>query len=260
MSRLALLAAAATIAIATVAVAQPAPRPAQPAPAAPVPAPPAAAQPAPPSPPAPVPAQAPAAPGTDTQAAGERPLYQVDGFRAARFGMTEQEVREAINRDFPRTGDGVRRLGEIEAQPNRVFRTTALIVSARNLMPDTGNVRAEYILGYQTRRLIQVNLIWGTPVEPQAALESVQTVIARLQTFFVQERFPPGSTNVGVTQPDGALVVFRGRDGQGRVVEVVANGQPAREGQRPQHWVRLSYILAPDAERADIYRMRRGDF
>ncbi len=251
-----LIAAIAMAAIASAASAQPVPRPAQPSPpATPVPAPPSATD------PAPTPAAPPAAPGTgDAAAASGRSFYQVEGFRSARFNMTEQEVREAINRDFPRTGNGVRRLGEVEVQPNRVFRTTALVFSARNLMPDTGLVHVEYILGHQTRRLIQVNLIWGTPWEPQAPLESVQTVVARLQTFFVQERFPPDSINIGVAQPDGSLLVFRGRDEQGRIVEVVANGQAAREGQRAQHWVRLSYILTSDPERADIFRLRRGDF
>ena len=187
-----------------------------------------------------------------------RPLYQVEGFRTARLNMTEQEVREAINRDFPTTGTGTRRTGNVDSQTNRVFRTTALVVTVRDLMPDTGTARVEYILGYQTRKLIQVNVIWGTPADPQAPLEVVQTAAARLQTFFLQENFPAERRAANVQQGN-ELVMFRGRDSQGRTVEVVAQAQPAaREGQRGTHSVRLSYILNP--EQPDVYTLRRGDF
>jgi hypothetical protein len=216
-------------------------------------------------PPAQAPAQAPATPpaGGATPPASpapatERPAYQVEGFRSARLNMTEQEVREAINRDFPTTGTGTRRTGNIDSQTNRVYRTTALVITVRDLMPDTGTARIEYILGYQSRKLIQVNVIWGTPADPQAPLEVVQTAAARLQTFFLQENFPADRRWINLQQQDG-LVMFRGRDTQGRTAEVVAQVQPApREGQRGSHSVRLSYILNP--EQPDVYTLRRGDF
>ncbi len=197
--------------------------------------------------------QAPAA-----DARPERPPYQVEGFRSARLNMTEQEVRESINRDFPTTGTGTRRTGNIDSQTNRVYRTTALVITVRDLMPDTGTARIEYILGYQSRKLIQVNVIWGTPADPAAPLEVVQTAAARLQTFFLQENFPADRRWVNQQQQDG-LVMFRGRDAQGRTVEIVAQVQPPpREGQRGSHSVRLSYILNP--EQPDVYTLRRGDF
>jgi hypothetical protein len=238
---------------AAAAFAQPAPRPPQQAqqPATPVPQQPAGQQPA---------GQPPAAPPPAAPAAADtRPLYQVEGFRSARLNMTEQEVREAINRDFPAgAGGGTRRTGNIDTQQNRVYRTTALVISVRDVMPDTGVARIEYILGYQSRKLIQINVIWGTPADPQAPLEVVQTAAARLQTFFLQENFPADRRGVNLQQQDG-LVMFRGRDPQGRTVEVVAQvQQPPREGQRGSHSVRLSYILNP--EQPDVYTLRRGDF
>jgi hypothetical protein len=211
--------------------------------------------------PAQQPAQPPAAgaPGQPAQTGTrpERPLYQIEGFRSARFNMTEQEVREAINRDFPTTGNGPRRVGNIDSQPNRVYRTTALIVTVRELMPDAGTAKVEYIIGYQSRKLIQVNVIWGTPADPNAPLEAVQTAATRLQTFFLQENFPADRRWMNLQQQDG-LVMFRGRDAEGRTVEVVAQVQPAVQGRRAAHSVRLSYILNP--EQPDVYTLRRGDF
>jgi hypothetical protein len=223
----------------------------QTAPTPPAPTPPAT-QPATP------PGTPPATPTPEQPAADARPAYQVEGFRSARLNMTEQEVRDAINRDFPTTGNGPRRTGNIDAQANRVYRTTALVITVRDLMPDTGTARVEYILGYTSRKLIQVNVIWGTPADPQAPLDVVQTAAARLQTFFLQENFPPDRRAANVQQGN-ELVMFRGRDAQGRTVEVVAQVQPAaREGQRGSHFVRLSYILNP--EQPDVYTLRRGDF
>jgi hypothetical protein len=199
------------------------------------------------------PAQTPAA-----DARPELPAYQVEGFRSARFNMSEREARDAINRDFPAAGTGIRRTGNIDAQTNRVYRTTALVITVRDLMPDTGTAQVEYILGYQSRKLIQVNVIWGTPADPQSPLYVVQTIAARLRTFFLQENFPADrrATNV---QQGNELVMFRGRDPQGRTVEVVAQVTPApREGQRGSHFVRLSYILNP--EQPDVYTVRHGDF
>ncbi len=219
----------------------------------------AAAQPAPTPPSAAAPTSPPAQGAGEAPAASDRPLYQVEGFRSARFNMTEQEVRESINRDFPRTGNSARRVGDIDSQPNRVFRTTALVITVRDLMPDTGSVRVEYILGYQSRRLIQVNLIWGAPADPQAPADVVQTVATRLQAFFARENFAPDSRMAGAVQQDGTIIVFRGRDPQARVVEVIAKPPAAaREGQRPDQWVRLSYVANP--ERPDVYTLRRGDF
>jgi hypothetical protein len=141
------------------------------------------------------------------------------------------------------------------------------VITVRELMPDTGLVRIEYILGFQTRQLIQVNLIWGTPVEPGASLESVTTPAARLQSFFVQENFPEDRRLLNAMMQDGTQLLFRGRDAEGRSVELVAgqrrpaeagqSGQPA-QSQAAAHWLRLSYVLNP--ERPDVYSLRRGDF
>lgn len=211
-----------------------------------------------------------AAPADPLVAPPSGPPYLVEGFRSARFGMADAELREAINRDFPRAaGAGApRRTGEIEAQNNRVHRTTSLVIAVRDLMPDAGLARIEYILGHQTRALIQVNVIWGTPVEPNASLESITTPALRLQNFFAQENFAAERRLINAQMQDGSQLLFRGRDADGRTVDLVISAQqqrrPAGAGPQSQaapattHWLRLSYVLNP--ERPDVYSLRRGDF
>src|SRR5439155_21225957 len=120
------------------------------------------APPLPPPPPAAPPAAPVAEPGTDAPASLVPPsllppsLGALDGFGSARFEMTELEVREAIDRDFPSAETGRRRVGQIDVEADRVFLTRALLVSVRDVLPGSGSARVEYVLGYQRHRLIQV--------------------------------------------------------------------------------------------------------
>src|SRR5579863_130277 len=76
----------------------------------------------------------------------------IDGFRDAHFGMTEVELRRAIQADFPKAA--------VAAAINPTEKTTTLSLTAGGLLPDTGPARISYILGYRSKRLIQVNIVW----------------------------------------------------------------------------------------------------
>src|SRR5215471_4966714 len=80
------------------------------------------------------------------------PATTIDGFRRARFGMNEQQVREAIRQEFP--GAAIART----VHPSE--KTTVLSITVSDLLPDTGNARIYYILGYRSKTLVQVNLLW----------------------------------------------------------------------------------------------------
>src|SRR5690606_32650962 len=63
----------------------------------------------------------------------------VDGFRSAKFGMTEAEVRDAISTDFGISGDDV-----IEGE-NTAERTRLLTVSVPDLLPEGGVAQVAYV-------------------------------------------------------------------------------------------------------------------
>ena len=56
-----------------------------------------------------------------------------------------------------------------------------------------------------------------------------------------------------LTQPNGSVVHFVGRNPQGRIAELASS---LRVPQR--YWVRLSFVLDPLA--GDVYRLPRGAF
>src|SRR5580693_1386206 len=84
------------------------------------------------------------------------PPVVIDGFRSAHFGMTEAEVRKAIETDFKLTGSAVR------PGDNPVERTHLLSVTVPDLVPDSGKAVIDYVLGYKSHSLIEVNVTWST--------------------------------------------------------------------------------------------------
>ncbi|MFL5289866.1 MAG: hypothetical protein ACJ8AW_55135 [Rhodopila sp.] len=92
-----------------------------------------------------------ATPSTPTQPTGRA----VDGFRSAKFGMTEDQVRSAIEADFHASGDA------IQASENPAELTRVLTVRATDLLEGGGAARVSYIFGYKTKKLIQVSVTWS---------------------------------------------------------------------------------------------------
>ncbi|MGH7094892.1 MAG: hypothetical protein ACREFB_15330, partial [Stellaceae bacterium] len=101
-----------------------------------------------------------AEPAASTAPAVALPTMQVTGFRDAHWGMTAAEVKAAIRKDFSIPPD------KVQAEANASERTSVLSVTVPNLIEGAGKARVSYIFGFTTKKLIQVNALWGTPVDP----------------------------------------------------------------------------------------------
>jgi hypothetical protein len=205
-------------------------------------------------------AQAPAQPGQAGQPQAPGPAAEaaaaVEGFRSARFGMTEAEVRAAIRRDFPQAAE------RIASEQTPVERTQVLTVTVPNLIPDAGTARVSYILGHQSKRLIQVTILWGPPADPTARPEALVNAAEALRAHFASLGWRPGSVAGGVALADGSTLVFRGLDEQGRMAQLqVLPAQPApnaaANAPRP-FGLRLAYVADP--LNPDVFRLQRGQF
>ncbi len=193
-----------------------------------------------------------------------RPVDPIDGFRSARFGMTEAEVLAAIRQDFTIPEADVAR------ETNTIERTTALAVTVNDLVPDGGPARVVYILGYQTHTLIQVNAVWGSPVNPDYNPAAMAMAGNVLQAYFLGRGYAPNTQAANVPLPDGSVLLFAGSDGQGRQVTLTlrapapaaAAATPPAEGDsaapRPPAYLRLSYIKDPN--NPDVFRLPPGSF
>jgi hypothetical protein len=180
---------------------------------------------------------------------------QVDGFRSAKFGADEKAVRAAIKADFSIEASAVK------VEENALEKTTALVIEVPALEPG-GKAQVAYILGYQSRKLIQVNVVWGAPIDPAAGGDHLTGAAVLLRNYFAEQPFPADRRVQDQRLPDGSALFFQGADPKGRQVSLIlfAGSTPAKAGEKPApiYSLRLSYIADPRAP--DVYRLKAGSF
>ena len=150
--------------------------------------------------------------------AQEPPKYQVTGFRGARFGMTEAEVRQAARTAFG-VGDGQMTLTSDPASG-----ATKLIVHVHELEAGLGVGRVEYLFGYRQHELYQVNVVWGLDTNPQLDNSGMLDAAMRLQTYFLGFGWASGTVQIGVPLDVRAVRLFGAVDqNNGAVMVAVEN-------------------------------------
>lgn len=214
----------------------------------------------------PPPAPAPAAPKPATPppapAAAPTPAPDptgIDGFRAAKFGQTEAQVRAAIKDDF-KLNDAA-----ITAATHPLEQTRSLSIKVRDLVAHSGEAQVAYVFGFRSKTLIQVNILWNAP-DPASA-EVIIGAGNALRDYFVSQsaRFVKEQVKTNVQLTDGRILLFQGADDKSRAVELIlvwaprpqVQGQPAdpRPGSAQ---LRLLYVLSPG--NSDIQRIQPGQF
>lgn len=204
------------------------------------------------------------------QAAGEaqvsRAVAQVDGFRSATFGMNEGAVRAAIATDFNIKPAAL--ASSIKIVENKVERTRILVARVPDLFQGAGLTEIGYVFGYQSKALIQVNLLWGTPLSPQVTGDDLAVVNANLMRYFASEGFERDHVRRDVRIDKGAVLVFQGSDAKGRMVQLVrrvelvpaakdASGAQTAEPSK-RMTLRLAYIANPQTP--DTFKIAKGAF
>jgi hypothetical protein len=196
-------------------------------------------------------------------AAQSLPAYEVTGFREARFGMSEAEVRALAIKAF-----GVK-AADITSAPNPVEGTNVLTVRLASLDPGSGPAQVAYIFGHSSKKLIQVNVIWGD--EQARNRVDPNTMIAagtRLQRYFAGFAWRKDTTRAGIPVGDNTVVLFSGEDEKKGAVRLIIDGvkyQMQREGNEttspdPKGPPKLMINYIADRENPDIAKIDKGKF
>ncbi len=179
---------------------------------------------------------------------------EVEGFRSAKFGMSEADVKAAITKDF---GKGT----AVTEQPNAGERTKVLVVKVPDLLPGGGTADVSYVFGYQTKKLIQVSVSWSKATDDKMTPEQLFSNSSVLRTHFMSEGFKPETiaTNMPI---NGGLLMFRGSDAKDRTAMLMLQGTFS-QGEKNQRILTptsllLSYVA--DAKAPDVYRLPPGSF
>src|SRR6266404_996740 len=196
--------------------------------------------------------------GNDQPSPPASPPVTIGGFRQARFGMSEEQVRQAIRKDFPAAA------AKLTSAVHPSEKTTVLSLSVADLLPHTGNARISYILGYRSKKLGQVNIVWTSDGTP-AGDETVVGIANSLRDYFASQNFKADSVVVNHQLATNTILVFRGSDDQKRTVLLVLSGvaasaqpQEKKAPKPPPLTLELSYI--EDAAHPDVFKIGKGQF
>ncbi len=190
----------------------------------------------------------------------EQEVTMVEGFRSAQFGMTEAEVIAAINKDFNLFESDIRH------HQNSTEKTNGLSITIQDILPATGKAMVTYIFGYKTKKLIQVNILWGKPAETNPDPEKLVAAANSLRSYFARQGFQKDDLMMNARLKDGSVLVFRGTDRNGRIVLLLLHNpqNPKEEDQEAEAAtienlsLRLFYISDPISP--DIFQIKSGDF
>ena len=178
----------------------------------------------------------------------------VNGFRSSQFGMNERDVIKAIKSDFGIAKKQISR----KVHPNE--KTITLGINVPRILPDSGPAKIIYLLGYKTRRLIEIKIIWGRPVMKDPNAEAVVATANQLRNHFVQKKYRKEGFALNAQLGEGLILVFQGKDRKGRAARLLLSN-PKSEGDKKAGEniaLTLSYIERP--EDPDVYRIKEGDF
>jgi hypothetical protein len=191
--------------------------------------------------------------GTPSRAPPVPSPATIDGFRRARFEMSELEVRQAIREEFPNAA--------VASTVHPSEKTTALTVTVPNLLPDTGNAQISYILGYRSKKLVQVDLLWISD-RSASGDEALVSGANSLRDYFMSESYKPENTITNRQIAEDAIIAFRTSDLNGRTVLLVISGTPGtthtKKQARSPLTLELDYI--EDPAHPDIFRIGKGQF
>ena len=206
-------------------------------------------------PPAPVVRAAPAAPSVATPAPEAPVVAEITGFRSARFGMTEPDVRRAIENDFRTRPD------EIRSEENKAEQTQVAIVRAPDALPGGGTASISYVFGFKSKKLIQVGLSWSKATDEKMTPEQLFSNANILRTHFLEAGYKPDtiSTNMPV---NGGVLMFRGSDAHERTTVMILQGtfSQGENNQRVLTPTALLLFYIADAKNPDVYRLPEGSF
>jgi hypothetical protein len=182
----------------------------------------------------------------------------VAGFRSAQWGMTEPQVKAAIQKDFNIAAD------KLKSEENLAERTHVLTIVVPDLLEEAGTARVSYIFGYTSKKLIQVNLLWGTAIDPAISAEKIGAAADQLRQLFLDSGYQPKTIITNAKMNDAEVLVFKGEDADKHttILRLAAGAQPTRRGkaEKPATATALSLSYIYDARNPDIYRLKKGQF
>jgi hypothetical protein len=185
---------------------------------------------------------------------------KIEGFRSAKFGMKETDVFKAIARDFKITKNKVNR------KVNPLEKTTSLEVTIPKLLGVGGTAKIGYLLGYKSKKLMQINIVWGRGAEESGKKVIAQEIVNTanfLRNHLLKKEYKKDGFAANQRVNDETTIVFRGKDKKDRMAillltsaKVTKDMDTKKDGDLVT--LKLSYMLLPN--KPDILTIKDDDF
>ena len=174
----------------------------------------------------------------------KNPWADIKGFRSAKFGMNEKSVYRAIATDFKLAKSKVKKTTSAKEH------TTGLEIIVPDLFSTGGAAKVGYILGYKSKKLMHINVLWGRGAAEKVDGRGVVETANLLRDHFVKKRYKEEGLVANGKLSDTSTMVFRGRDRKDRMIVVLLNTARAPEGGNTKESLNqialiLSYIANP---------------
>ena len=186
----------------------------------------------------------------------EKKWATIDGFRSAKFGMDDKQVLRAIAKDFKLPKSKVK--GEFDVNQ----KTMAFIITIPNIISVGGPSNVRYILGYKTKRLIEVSIVWPVPgtkiIDPRGVVSASKLLLQHfLKKKYKKDHYHINQKLKDVTVNRESAIVFNGQDEKSRMIRLVLTLSKNEEKKDPEEAakdmsLKLSYMLEPFAP--DIFK------
>ena len=195
------------------------------------------------------------APEKRRQQVGHGEQVDVKGFRSATFGMDESRVRASIRQDF-KVADK-----DIKTTDNKSERTKVLSVSVDNVLPGGGRAEVSYVMGYQSKKLIQVGVSWSAASDAKLTADQLLANANLLRSHFMSAGYRPDTLALNLPVSSG-LMMFRGSDADGHTTLLMLHGRTVKsaEKQRVLAPTALTLYYVVDPVKPDVYRLPKGLF
>jgi hypothetical protein len=185
---------------------------------------------------------------------------KIEGFRSAKFGMKESDIYRAITKDFKISKSKVKR------SVHSLEKTTSLKITVPQLIGIGGTAKIAYIIGFKSKRLVQVSIVWGRGAEESGKKVKAQNIVDAanfLRNHLVKKKYNKDGFIANGRMNDVTTIVFRGKDKKNRMALLVLTSPMAKKGEdakkaREKISLNLSYML--DAEKPDILTIKDDDF
>ena len=175
----------------------------------------------------------------------------VDGWRSAKFGMTENQVERAILKDFKVPAKRLLR----EEHPTE--KTIHLTIYLKDLIHNGGFTRVSYVLGYKSKRLTKVELLWGNGVQNKDIKIDSKLVLAAsllLGKYFKKQGYQKEGYVDNVKLKDGEIIQNRRQDDKGRMILLRLHSFDPKKPKKTDKNIALILSYVKNINKRDIFR------